>query len=872
MNYSVKTTTTGDSQLPFKSTTQFVLLAILPSLASLASTIAWALYSSNYGSDNSSLIEYDFDHVDTARRHLLAACELAEENAEPQKVIWDAIRWNSIINVSVGILCLLGYELYRRDPIILKYVYDRKRLSRPTKVPPPLMLSRSLWRGENDSKINCCRVLPALLEIIFLTLDTNYNRYSYAADDARKAREVAGYYSCCRTGCYHNNCCNTIRFPRTRLGINGGESDYVDEDGYSFYPGHPQERKNLFNSLLMSERTHSSGKSESTSSKGSTHVDVYSSYKQEWRKSVKDLFPEDNLAANGQGSSDSLSALPLVETLDDEILETVGSAAFDNLENGDESLSQSNQQTNVQDGELLSDAAMEDFNYPSRLLSLCLPPGFHNWNTAFHFLAELFFLDSLYKLYQRCKPAGLLMTDNQDIDIHASRPGKELSVGDRELVRCAGLDTYLMLRLAHFGFDVTFYPFIVACVAVLPIYWRNSTGGDFLSVTIISLPNSSWQLNLITFFTACLYVYILRRLWLEWDVFITLRHDYLAHGDQSFDQRPTYLRKFRNSIMVECIPSTSNDDISLTLMFETLFPGQIRHAEMLIDTTKLAGILEERRKLIGKYDDIDAQIKYEQWVHEVRADNTKREEVHEKLLTESGEPKEQNRCWSQPSLAFYADKIRMIDNEAENEYDVIVDSRNRSMSRPRYASNTEAISSTGQPNIPSDQGMTKEEDTVISSTGFVEFTSLVAKQSAVQCNLTGQSNYILTSNAPDPRDMLWKNINAERGTTERRHTLVQTLLVVGLFLWGAFVTYLQGKTKEAVERIGILPKGVMTGYLPTAIISLVLIYLPHLFSVLAVRVIRFKSVSMVDEFILLWNTCYRLANIFSTCYWRSAVL
>ena len=90
----------------------------------------------------------------------------------------------------------------------------------------------------------------------------------------------------------------------------------------------------------------------------------------------------------------------------------------------------------------------------------------------------------------------------------------------------------------------------------------------------------------------------------------------------------------------------------------------------------------------------------------------------------------------------------MIDNEAENEYDVIVDSRNRSMSRPRDASNTEAISSTGQPNIPSDQGMTKEEDTVISSTGFVEFTSLVAKQSAVQCNLTGQSNYILTSNAP----------------------------------------------------------------------------------------------------------------------------
>ena len=136
---------------------------------------------------------------------------------------------------------------------------------------------------------------------------------------------------------------------------------------------------------------------------------------------------------------------------------------------------------------------------------------------------------------------------------------------------------------------------------------------------------------------------------------------------------------------------------------------------------------------------------------------------------------------------------------------------------------------------------------------------------SVVFNTETSFKFIFFGTVQDPRDMLWKNINAERGTTERRHTLVQTLLVVGLFLWGtyiwitclghrlrylvvaitgAFVTYLQGKTKEAVERIGILPKGVMTGYLPTAIISLVLIYLPHLFSVLAVRVIRFKSVSM----------------------------
>jgi len=55
---------------------------------------------------------------------------------------------------------------------------------------------------------------------------------------------------------------------------------------------------------------------------------------------------------------------------------------------------------------------------------------------------------------------------------------------------------------------------------------------------------------------------------------------------------------------------------------------------------------------------------------------------------------------------------------------------------------------------------------------------------------------------------------------------------------------------------------VLRGYIPPLIVSLILLWLPQVFFILAVRVIRFKSLSQVDEFVMKWNTGYRLANIF----------
>ena len=166
-----------------------------------------------------------------------------DETYEPPSTM-AAIATSLVISFSIGTFSFLLYEAFRRDPIVGKYVYDRKRLTQPTRTPPPLMLSRSLWHGNENQNgrkgwFKWCswfKVPPALFELYFLTLDENYLRYSKAADDARKEREKRGYLTSCDAGCYHNNCCNTVRIGDQNHGDDDDEY-FVDEDGYLFYPG-----------------------------------------------------------------------------------------------------------------------------------------------------------------------------------------------------------------------------------------------------------------------------------------------------------------------------------------------------------------------------------------------------------------------------------------------------------------------------------------------------------------------------------------------------------------------------------------------------------------------------------------------------------
>lgn len=47
---------------------------------------------------------------------------------------------------------------------------------------------------------------------------------------------------------------------------------------------------------------------------------------------------------------------------------------------------------------------------------------------------------------------------------------------------------------------------------------------------------------------------------------------------------------------------------------------------------------------------------------------------------------------------------------------------------------------------------------------------------------------MITSNAPDPRDIIWANMCMESDTIELRENLTQFVLLTGLACWGYVVT------------------------------------------------------------------------------------
>lgn len=181
-----------------------------------------------------------------------------------------------------------------------------------------------------------------------------------------------------------------------------------------------------------------------------------------------------------------------------------------------------------------------DVKYPSRIKYLLMPPGFHSWLSVFEYVGDFFMLPKFSRLCRLAmsrmplSPTGHRRDDGGDDDdggfdhgILLTSVGKELSGGEQELLRCAGLDMYLLIRFARFGFNATFYPFCAAFVFVLPVYhsMTNATNplipveidAGYLSLTINRIPDGSKAIAWIVLLTIFLYLYILRMLWIEWE-------------------------------------------------------------------------------------------------------------------------------------------------------------------------------------------------------------------------------------------------------------------------------------------------------------------------------------------------------------------
>jgi hypothetical protein len=454
---------------------------------------------------------------------------------------------------------------------------------------------------------------------------------------------------------------------------------------------------------------------------------------------------------------------------------------------------------------------------------------------------------------------------------------------DRELLRCIGLDCYTIIRFLRLGFEMTFWPFVVACVVLIPTYYTNDYDGSFgqvddgfstytttgyFIITINKLENGNNKLVVVWLYAILYYLVFLRRLWVEWAVFCELREDFLANGDPSAvnEDDAESLKQFRNSVVVENIPASHRRDKDIFIFYNTLFPGKVRRAEIIVNSSRLSVLIQERQNYIEQYESI-----YAKSIHQEREYRRMMQLYNEGGKNRLGskhrkpiEPTElhynvdggicgsgSRKMTADAALAHYMSEIRRMNALVEEEYDALVKRKKENERTPSALELTKSKIGQGKSKsqgsmihqleyiLANDSDPEDETDDIIDcSNGFVEFETRAAKQCALQVELSGQASYFSTKQAPDPRDLIWRNMTASRKTISRSHYAVQLILFIGILFWSALVGLIgsvESAFNEWADKNNVQVEfltGFIAGYLPVLMLMILMAVIPSIFTLL----------------------------------------
>ena len=163
----------------------------------------------------------------------------------------------------------------------------------------------------------------------------------------------------------------------------------------------------------------------------------------------------------------------------------------------------------------------------------------------------------------------------------------------------------------------------------------------------------------------------------------------------------------------------------------------------------------------------------------------------------------------------------------------------------------------------------------MSSTGFVTFKCLTPVTVSTSAPLTYNRNPMKLFVAPEPRDIVWKNIQIDHYISTGRAFVANVLLGLGVFLWSIPLTLIQAWAK--VENVAMIPglewvgeihggtwDALINGYLPVITLLGLILLLPIIFEWVATSYEKRKTLSGVEDSIVGRYFYYQLANIYIT--------
>jgi Calcium-dependent channel, 7TM region, putative phosphate len=155
------------------------------------------------------------------------------------------------------------------------------------------------------------------------------------------------------------------------------------------------------------------------------------------------------------------------------------------------------------------------------------------------------------------------------------------------------------------------------------------------------------------------------------------------------------------------------------------------------------------------------------------------------------------------------------------------------------------------------------------TTAFVTFTSLRAKQAALQCAITDDPDRIVVVPAYDPASTLWSNAHVPLPHQQYLQALASAFFVVGILFWAfpmaGLALFNNLNSFLALFDTSVDPTapwyGLVSGLLPVVALAVLMMVLYMIITMSATKFIRYKSWPEVDSHCLFWHTLFQFANL-----------
>eukprot|EP00569_Conticribra_weissflogii_P002247 CAMPEP_0171330718 /NCGR_PEP_ID=MMETSP0878-20121228/2205_1 /TAXON_ID=67004 /ORGANISM="Thalassiosira weissflogii, Strain CCMP1336" /LENGTH=799 /DNA_ID=CAMNT_0011831089 /DNA_START=263 /DNA_END=2662 /DNA_ORIENTATION=+ len=468
---------------------------------------------------------------------------------------------------------------------------------------------------------------------------------------------------------------------------------------------------------------------------------------------------------------------------------------------------------------------------------------------------------------------------------------KAYQMSDSETLRCVGLDSYMFLRLLRFGARLTALGTGLSII-LIPIYSTGTARGNstegFNKLTLARVEHGDKRMAITVVAWYIFIGFILRELHNEWKSFALLRQQYLARGDEDVP------KEFRYSILCEQVPEWLQSEKRLKKYFDRLFPEKVAQTTICMEMSCLDKLVEEREKVLNNLERADACAHHPKvsiggrcsccWGEKVDAIEHYRTELsrlntsicHERELV----PLAANHVRHQRKLSRI-----FSSNGALNVPENLFSGRKHSSEANNFKQPTD-LSSLIECNESHFSFSDDDEEQDIgehinqieineskispSSTAFVTFTSLRAKQAAAQCALTPDRTSMRVFHAPDPRSVLWENINFPLSMQDTAKFGMKVVWIVGILFWAIPVSVVNSlaNLNSILQALNIKTVdsskpwyGFLSGLLPVIALALLLDALYALIVLTAKRVLKLKSLSDVDAYATYWYQLYQFANL-----------